>query len=224
MQKLKKMGRIKRFNLGKLSNLINAEFFFETGTWKGDGLAFAAKYPFKNLLSSEIIPSIAEKATARFKEDKRIRIINDSSIDSLKNNISKITGNCIFWLDAHFPGAEEGLSDYNETSNEDLKLPLQKELEIIASRKNRYNDIILIDDLRIYETGDFESGNLPENVLPPQVRGIDFATRLFGDSHEIIKSYRDEGYLLMIPKKISSVNWLKTLRFNIENRIFKRII
>jgi hypothetical protein len=218
------MGRIKRFNLKKLMGLTAADYFFETGTWRGDGLAYAGRYAFKKLYSSEIIPSIAEKAKERFKKDQRITIINDASTDSLKNHIGSLKGNCIFWLDAHFPGAEEGLKDYNETSNEELKLPLQKELEIISARKSHYADIILIDDLRIYEVGDYESGNLPENVLPPEVRNIGFATSLFADSHRIIRSFCDEGYLFMIPKKTFPISKLKNIYYRIENRVFKKII
>jgi hypothetical protein len=218
------MGRIKRFNLKKLAELTHAQYFFETGTWKGDGLAYAGKYNFKKLYSSEIIPSIAERAKERFKNDPRVTIINDSSINSLKQYINNLDDNCIFWLDAHFPGAEEGLNDYNETPDEEIKLPLQKELEVIAMRKNKYADIILIDDLRIYETGPFTSGNLPENVLPPEVRTIDFAQRLFEGTHDIHKSFADEGYLYMVPKKTFPVSKLNQLLYQVHSRIFKTII
>jgi hypothetical protein len=218
------MGRIKRFNLQKLIDLVDAKYFFETGTWKGDGLAYAQKYSFKKLYSSEIISAVAQKAAKRFKYDNRVVIINDKSVDALEKFNLEIRDNCIYWLDAHFPGAEEGLNDYNEFNDENLKLPLQKELEIISKRKNVYNDIILIDDLRIYEVGSFESGNLPENVLPPSMRTIQFVFNLFGDSHDIYKSFKDEGYMYILPKKLHRLNALKKLFYDTQNQLLKKII
>ncbi|RYF86270.1 MAG: hypothetical protein EON98_04205 [Chitinophagaceae bacterium] len=218
------MGRLKRFNLDKLIAIADAKYLFETGTWKGDGLAYAAKSPFKKLYSSEIIDTVAEKAVNRFRQDGRIEIIHASSIDALNSHLSQLDGNCVFWLDAHFPGAEEGLKGYNEVEDEGIKLPLQKEMEIIATRKHKYQDVILVDDLRIYEEGSFDSGNLPDNVLPPKVRNTQFAETLFGDSHQIIKSFRDEGYLILIPKSVKQVSGFRKFLFELQNGLFKRII
>jgi len=218
------MGRLKRFNLNKLMAIADATYLFETGTWKGDGLAYACKSPFKELYSSEIIDSVAAKAKTRFQQDKRVHIIHSSSIDALTDTLAEIKGNCIFWLDAHFPGAEEGLKDYNEEEDEAIKLPLQKEMEVIATRKKQYNDIILVDDLRIYEEGNFESGNLPDNVLPPKIRNTQFANILFGDTHQIIKSIRDEGYLILLPKNSKRLSGVQNLTFELQNKIFKRIL
>ena len=218
------MGRLKRFNLGKLLTLANADILFETGTWKGDGLAYACTFPFRKLYSSEIIHSVAERAKKRFQTDHRVEIIHASSIDALQSTIDAIDANCIFWLDAHFPGAEEGLKDYNEIEDEAIKLPLQKEMELIATRKNRYNDVILIDDLRIYEEGNYDSGNLPANVLPPKVRNTNFANELFGDTHDIIKSIRDEGYLLLLPKNMKKATGIQALKYRTQNKLFNRIL
>jgi hypothetical protein len=97
-------------------------------------------------------------------------------------------------------------------------------MEVIASRKQQYKDIILVDDLRIYEEGDFDSGNLPGNVLPPKVRNTQFAEALFGDTHQIIKSFRDEGYLILLPKNVKKLSSFQNLSFEFQNKIFKRII
>lgn len=202
----------------------NAQYFFETGTWRGDGLAYAARYPFKELYSSEIIESVASKAKERFVSDKRVHIINDSSVNALEKTLDQVKGNCIFWLDAHFPGAEEGLKSYNEYEDENVKLPLEKELQLIASRKFQYNDVILIDDLRIYEEGNYESGNLPKNVLPPKVRNTNFAQNLFSDTHDIHKSLNDEGYLILIPKNVKEVAGIKGVYFQLLDKLKKKIV
>lgn len=193
------MGSIRRFNIAELQALNGAKCFFETGTWKGDGLAYACRYSFTKLYSSEIVESLAEKAAERFASDPRVKIIADSSESALVNYVDQENSSFIFWLDAHFPGAEEGLSGYNEYSDELTKLPLQRELEIIAAKRTGGQDIILIDDLRIYEEGPFQNGNLPDKVIPPKNRNIDFAFNLFGQSHAIIRSFKDEGYLILLP-------------------------
>jgi len=218
------MGRIKRFNLKKLMLQNQADFFFETGTWKGDGLAYAATFPFKKLYSSEIIETIAKNAVERFKNNNRVIIINKSSTDALKQYGITLQGNTIFWLDAHFPGAEEGINGYNEIEEETIKLPLQKELEMIAARKKSFKDIILIDDLRIYEEGAFESGNLPESVIPPNNRNTNFVETLFGNTHNIIKLYQDEGYLALLPKSLTDLSFLENFYFNQINKLFKKLL
>src|SRR5687767_10217554 len=101
------MGRIKRFNIRKLIDLTGATFFFETGTWRGDGLAYAAKYPFRKLYSSEIIESVATKAKKRFEHNPKVVVVTSSSTEALHTVIPTLNASCIFWLDAHFPGAEE---------------------------------------------------------------------------------------------------------------------
>lgn len=194
------MGSIKKFNLNRIIKEFNTSYFFETGTWKGDGVAYAAKSPFKRILSSEIIPDIADKAVERFKSDNRISIITGNSTDVLNNHMGKLNGNCIFWLDAHFPGAEEGINKYNDFEDEKVKLPLAEEIRLIKEQRKNYQDVILIDDLRIYEEGPYKSGNLPENVLPPKIRNVNFLNDYFGNTHLVIKSYENEGYAILFPK------------------------
>lgn len=219
------MGSLKRFNLGKISKQYDCPYFFETGTWMGNGLAYAKNTPFTKLYSSEIMPEIADKARTRFSAENRIEIFTGNSTAVFEQTLPIIHGNCVFWLDAHFPGAEEGLKDYNEYDNEQVKLPLEKELQLIKDIRPDFQDVILIDDLRIYETGPFKSGNLPEGILPPSFRSIDFVFGLFGDSHEVVRSYEDEGYLLLFPKhiyqKLSSFS--ESIFEKMRNRIRKRI-
>jgi hypothetical protein len=218
------MGRIKRFNLRKLIDISGARFFFETGTWRGDGLAYAAKHPFQKLYSSEIIESVATKAKKRFEENSKVMIFTGSSTEALEALTPTLDAPCIFWLDAHFPGAEEGLKGYNEFEDEAIKLPLEKEMEIIARRTASFQDIILIDDLRIYEEANYESGNMPENVLPPKVRNIDFVTKMFGRTHTIIRSIKDEGYLIVLPKILLPLPSWKKAVYGIQAALTKKIV
>ena len=197
------MGSLRIFNMKKIVKEYNVKFFFETGTWLGEGLNFASYFAFSKLVSCEIIEPIFKKAIKRFENNRKISIVHSDSITAVSSQLSSLNDNCFFWLDAHFPGAEEGLNDYNDELREIYRLPLEKELEIISTRNNIYNDVIIIDDLRIYENGGFESGNLPLNIKRPSVSGVEFIYKLFDKTHDILRCYKNEGYLILLPKKSS---------------------
>lgn len=215
------MGLVKRFDLKRLKTEFNCSSFFETGTWKGDSVAYAAQYDFEKIFSSEIMPEIADRAAKRFADDPRITIITENSVKALEDNISKIKGNCIFWLDAHFPGSEEGIKGYNEEKDEILKYPLKKELEVIAQYRSGFNDVLLIDDLRIYEENNYANGNMPENIERPQERNAQFVEVLFDNTHNIFRSLKDEGYIYALPKTQSShISFLARLNGVFSGKIY----
>lgn len=195
------MGSIKRFDLGRIILEYKTPNFFETGTFRGDGVEYALKSPFKTITSVEIIPEIAEEAKNRFSSLDKIEIIKNDSASALEHKIPELNGNCIFWLDAHFPGADAGLTGYDADSDEILRLPLINEIEIIHRLRKKFKDVLIIDDLRIYEEGPFENGNVPVDALPLAERNIQFIYKYFGQSHFILRSYLDEGYILVFPKR-----------------------
>jgi hypothetical protein len=195
------MGVIRQFNLSRIIREYNISYFFETGTWKGDAVAFALQYPFKKIISAEIIPVIASKAKFRFQREIRVKIIEASSIEALSAELPSLYGNCIFWLDAHFPGADAGLERYDAIEDEDIRLPLEKELTIIHKLRKDYQDVLIIDDLRVYEDGPYENGSSPVDTLPRKNRDIDFVNRLYGNSHIPMRTYRNEGYVLLFPRE-----------------------
>lgn len=194
------MGFINQFNLSRIIREYNIHYFFETGTWKGDAVAYALQFSFEKIISAEIIPAIADKAKSRFQQEPRVKIIEASSAEALSAELPLLNNNCLFWLDAHFPGADAGLVSYDAMKDEDIRLPLEKELTIIQEFRKNYNDILIIDDLRVYEEGPYENGNAPADTLPQKNRDPDFIGRIFGKSHTIMKTYRNEGYLLLFPK------------------------
>jgi hypothetical protein len=194
------MGFINQFNLNRIAREYSINYFFETGTWKGDAVAHALQFPFEKIISAEIIPSIADEAKWRFQNETRVKIVEASSAEALSAELPSLNGNCLFWLDAHFPGADAGLEQYDAIKNEDIRLPLEKELTIIHEIRKNYQDVLIVDDLRIYEEGPYENGNSPADTLPQKNRNLDFINRLFDKSHITIKTYRNEGYLLLFPK------------------------
>ena len=194
------MGFINQFNLNRVAGEFNIRYFFETGTWKGDAVAYALQFPFEKIISAEIIPVIADEAKLRFQNETRVTIIEASSTLALSAELPALNGNCLFWLDAHFPGADAGMERYDAMHDEDIRLPLENELTIIHKIRKNYQDVLIIDDLRIYEEGNYENGSAPADTLPQKNRNLDFINQLFGKSHITMKTYRNEGYLLLFPK------------------------
>ena len=86
----------------------------------------------------------------------------------------------------------------------DRRLPLQRELELIARLRRPCRDVILIDDLRIYEDGPFEQGAMPDfaQTLPPHLRNIDFVLRRpWSETHDLQRFHQHTGYLVLAPRR-----------------------
>ena len=79
--------------------------------------------------------------------------IEGAEIEVLEQILPEIKGNITFWLDAHFPGADAHMKTYESCLNidADTNLPLEREIELISKRTSSYTDILIVDDLWIYE-------------------------------------------------------------------------
>lgn len=195
------MGKINRFNLTRIAENFKTPVFFETGTFRGDGVDYALRSSFSHIISIEIVPEIAAEAKRRFDNNPVVRIIEGESSEVMEAELASVKHNCIFWLDAHFPGADAGMTAYDAGLDEAVRLPLAKESSIISRLRSGYHDVIIMDDLRIYEDGPYQNGNVPTDALPRTGRNIDFVYTYFGKTHNIHKLYQEEGYLLLLPKK-----------------------
>jgi hypothetical protein len=89
------------------------------------------------------------------------------------------------------------------------RLPLQKELDLIFQKRTSFKDVILMDDLWVYEDGPYETGlfnnhmkRMGWNITRQEIwqGGIDFIYELFGNTHQIVKDYRHQGYIILYPK------------------------
>lgn len=194
------MGLLRRFDLGPLIDRHGLSVFIETGTGGGDSLEWASGFPFDALYSCEIEPLLAVGAIARFAPEQRAVIVRSDSETFLRMVCRPDLPPALVWLDAHFPGADFGLRDYQADGiPENIRLPLRAELEIIRTRDRRA-DVILIDDLRLIESGEYEAGPLPPEFPQPSERGADWIREMFENTHEARSVTRDTGYLLLTPK------------------------
>lgn len=148
-------------------------------------------------------------ARIRFRDDPRVHVFSERSDTFLKWMCDTLPHNepIMFWLDAHFPGADYGIRGYADERDREVRLPLERELSIIAKRRPLGRDVVVCDDLRIYVDGAFQHGNLPADLRPlcPADRSIDFAHRIMGATHDVKELYEHEGYLLLTPKETEHV-------------------
>ena len=199
------MGTLRFFNLQPLMEQYGCRFLVETGTGIGDGLHYASYFAFEKLWSVEIHPDIAATARERFARDPRIGILEQTSEEALAAVLPTIDRAVpiLFWLDAHFPGADFGLATYQDERVLDRRLPLARELDLIGRLRHPCRDVLLIDDLRIYEDGPWEMGPMPDyaQTLPPEMRNIDFVlSPPWSRTHDLKRFHEHTGYLVLVPK------------------------
>lgn len=124
----------------RLQNLV------ETGTYQAEMVAAQQKH-FKRIVSIELDPKLFQSAEARFAEVGHVTILQGDSSQILPRVVKELASPCLFWLDAHYSG---GI-----TARGGLDTPIVQELEIIFSRKDDH-DVILIDDARCFNgTNDY---------------------------------------------------------------------
>lgn len=152
---------------------------------------------FHRMISIECVDTLYQKALERFKDAWNVVTMKGISWQVLEILLPHFPGKCIFWLDAHLPGADYGIHTWDNEKNLDIRMPLIKELEVIKELRNG-EDIILIDDLRFYKKDDFQNGNLEDKFM---VDGYDKIISMFQETHTIIKHLNDDGYLELIPKR-----------------------
>ena len=122
------------------------ECFIETGTYMGATIDNIKNY-FNNIYTIELNKDLYLYSKNKFKNIKNINCLNGSSTDKLQMLLQQNNQDTIFFLDGHWSGGE--------TSKGPEDVPLLTELQII----NKYfknKGIIIIDDLRLFETNNNE--------------------------------------------------------------------
>jgi hypothetical protein len=97
----------------------------------------------------------------------------------------------LFFLDAHFPGADFKGSKYNVFAVD--AIPLKEELLLIKKYRPNCQDVIICDDARIYVIDDYQNGNVEWLQVPG---GMSFVYEIFPD-RKINLDLSDEGYIII---------------------------
>ena len=186
----------------KIKNVLDyydIKNFVETGTGQAEVVrsVYEANEDL-NIHTIEVVEEIFDQNKIKFSYLKDVSWHLGTSFSILPVILPTFDGNTLFWMDAHFPGADFGLSSYGDEKDMDKRLPLQKELESIVQSRDVKNDVFVIDDLRIYEDGPFETGNWDERTKYGG-DGIGFIEDIFEDTHYIGRSYNAQGSVILFP-------------------------
>lgn len=197
------MGSLSTHPIASLVGEYALTAFVETGLYKGEGLTFAAKLPFKRLVSIDILQQWVDKGKETFKGDARVELLQGNSFDVMPEALELVKGHrVLWWLDAHLPEAcIDNKMEFtgNKIFNDEMTFPLQGELETIAKERDISGDVFLIDDLRIYEDGDYTWGNWKTKGNYNDPGDISFVSTLLGKTHTIEKGTKDHGFLRAMP-------------------------
>jgi len=190
--------------------------YVETGTGIGECLEYALRHPFENFYSVEIHDVVYKNAKEKFDKlaslyGRECEIYHGNSFDTLPKILEELEGGTLFFLDAHFPGADFHFAEYGDTKDYDTRLPLEREVEVITKLRDTSKDVFILDDLWLYEDGPyewqaegFEKGECP---IAPEIRpknGIQFMYDLFSETHNFEKSYVTQGFLIVTPKEVDN--------------------
>lgn len=197
------MGSLHRFDIDRIIERFGCRIVFETGTGRGNSLERCTRSSFSKIISCEIYEPLQKSISQMLSNDPRVEVLYKSSEQALLSELPKIPASTpiLFWLDAHCPGIYASSGPLDEP-NEEIRLPLERELQIIRDLRPEGHDLIIVDDLRIYEQGPFERGNSDSKFQPRngQSNGLSFLENLFSATHFIKRVYFDEGYVLLTPR------------------------
>jgi len=194
------MGQLKEaIQVKNVLDFYHINNFIETGTGAAEVVRSISSIDSNiKIHTIEIIEEIYEKNKLSYSYLKNVNWHLGQSSDVLPKIVPTLDGNTLFWLDAHFPGADFGMASYGDEPDLDKRLPLKKELEIIVNNKDVKNDVFVIDDLRIYEDGPFEDGSWADRKKYGG-DGIEFIDELFDETHYVVKSYNKQGFIILFP-------------------------
>lgn len=181
------MGYLNKFNLSS----YGCNVYAETGTGLCVSLSKAARV-FREVYSVDMDEDMVTNARLRFPDaniDKGLSA--DCLVKWLSSGQIKAEDKVLFFLDAHFPGADFKGRPYDVAAPN--AVPLEEELRIIKKYRPNGQDYIICDDARIYLTGPFQGGNVPHLQVPG---GLNFLNGMF-PSANISVDFSEEGYILI---------------------------
>ena len=127
--------------IGHLAQQFGIRAFVETGTYHGDTLASVLPL-FGRLVSIEIERGLASRARTRFRDEKKVTIIEGDSANGLRDALRAVRDEpALVWLDAHYSGGDTGRGALNT--------PILDEIGSIVECADARH-VLLIDDLRYF--------------------------------------------------------------------------
>jgi hypothetical protein len=119
-----------------------SDVFVETGSYVGDGIAYAIEAGFNKVYSIELADKYFDHCTNRFANDHRVTVVKGDSGIMLYDAIKDVTSRITFWLDGHHSCGDTALGC--------AWSPLMEELKLIGKHHIKEHTII-IDDMICWE-------------------------------------------------------------------------
>lgn len=206
------MGALKNLDITPIINKYNARVFVELGAGYGTGIFHAiCNLPIGNVLSVEIDAEQAELLQKFFRFDNRVQVFQGLSRDFLDNVLPKIPLNvpCLIFCDSHYPSADFGKKGFKDEKDENIRMPLVQELELILKHRvsKGAKDVILIDDISLYDESDRAYAHdhkkserakelapiLHQNFLPKFIEW-------FAPTHDYQIFPQEQGWIAFLPR------------------------
>lgn len=204
------MGRLHFHDVQAWINTYELSAFVETGLERGTSLRHAQSFSsFQKLVSIDINEKWINAARKKgVHKDPRVTLLHGNSFDVLPEALDIVQGHrVLWWLDAHFPEkySSERLDagrSFTGASPEDFAkmFPVKREIEVVVHGRDVSLDLFLMDDLRIYEVGEYDGGNWKRRHLYDNPGNSDFVEDLLGKTHNIARSGKESGYIIATPK------------------------
>lgn len=162
----------------------------ETGTGHGEGANIGVRSGFTKILTCEIDEDNQKRAMDE-NVSPFIHFYLGDSVEMLPIMLDQLNGErLLVWLDAHLGEASI-----------DKRLPLEKELQILTSKRDCSKDVIIVDDLRLYDRTLWgcHAFNISEHVKNPEMIISKEEIEGFFLNHKVIVCVKNEGALVFLP-------------------------
>lgn len=124
----------------RFGDRFGLRYFVETGTAGGNNILNAAEL-FERVWSIENNSMLYATAVERCESLRNVTLVLGESSKALPSICAQLDNPALFYLDAHWGG---------EAPTELLQCPILRELEVIRHRWPEYEDVIIIDDARMF--------------------------------------------------------------------------
>ena len=179
--------------------------FVETGTFKGDLTADAAEY-FTDVYTIEKSAPYAEMAAKRFEDTPNVTVIQGDSADELSALGAELTGDELYYLDAHY----SDFSNEDEVAGINDQCPLLDELAALAAAD--IDGRIMIDDEFMF------TKPVDEPYNPADWPSLDEVVSGIGEINSDVQMRIVGSYIIALPQQeealIADIQRARTKAFN----------
>jgi hypothetical protein len=133
---------IKRIIIESYLQKFELPEFIETGTFRGDTLAWIARNGSTQCSSIELSSEFYRKAVERFRNQPNVTLLQGDSGTILPQLVRNLKRPALFWLDGHYSGLGTGKAE--------IDTPIEAELMSIFEHPVK-NHVVLIDDAHCFK-------------------------------------------------------------------------